>query len=298
MKAVSDRVIFIRVVEEGSITRAAEHLGLSLAVCSKRLVNLEERLGVRLLNRTTRRQHLTDEGDVYYRHCLLIQEDIDQMEASLAGMRDEVQGTLRVNTSITLGRKYISPLISEFLRQYPAIKLQLIMTDTIVDMVSEGVDVAVRVGSLADSSMVSLRLASSRSVLCASPDYLAKAGIPTSVEALSQHDCLLLSEQGVLNTVWEFPEDGKVKRVPVSGPISSNYGEVIRDATIGGLGIPMKAVWDIYPHLENGELVTVLDDVMLPQSNIYALHHNRRNISPKIKVWNEFLKHHLSGIPQ
>ena len=297
VKSVSDRVVFISVVDEGSLTRAAERLGLSLAVCSRRLALLEKRLGVRLLNRTTRSQHLTDEGAVYYEHCLRIQEDIDAVEASLAGMRDHVQGTLRVSTSSSFGRKHVSPFIAEFVERYPGIRLQLMMTDNVVDLVTEGIDVAIRIGAAADSSFIATRLAANRRILCASRKYLDRAGTPQTLEELSRHQCLILSSQGASNDVWEFDTDEGKRRIPVSGPLTSNSGEVVRDAAVGGLGIAVKSLWDINDQLRSGELVSVLDTHSLSHTNIYALYHNRQFISPKVRVWIEFFRDRYSPLP-
>lgn len=297
MKSVSDRVVFTTTVDEGSLTRAAERLGLSLAVCSKRLAMLEKRLGVRLLNRTTRRQHLTDEGAVYYEHCLRIQEDIDMMESSLAGMRDTVQGTLRVTTSASFGRKHISPVVPEFLKQHPGIKLQLMMTDNIVDMVAEGIDVGIRIGALADSSLVAVKLAPNRRVLCAAPAYLDEAGTPGTPEDLTAHQCLILSSKGASSDVWKLETRKKITRVPVSSAVTSNSGEVVRDAAVGGLGIAIKSIWDITDELRNGDLVTVLDDFPLTPMDIYAIYHNRRFVAPKVRAWIEFFKARFGSPP-
>lgn len=297
MKAVSDRLVFVSIVDEGSLTRAAERLGLSLAVCSRRLAMLEKRLGVRLLNRTTRSQHLTDEGAVYYEHCLRIQEDIDAVEASLAGMRDHVQGTLRVSTSSSFGRKHVSPFIAEFVDRYPGIRLQLMMTDTVVDLVTEGIDVAIRIGAAVDSSFIARRLATNRRVLCASREYLARAGTPQTLEELSRHQCLILSSQGASNDVWEFDTAEGRRRIPVSGPVTSNSGEVVRDAAVGGLGIAIKSIWDITEQLRSGELLTVLDSFALSQTNIYALYHDRQFISPKVRAWIEFFAERYAPVP-
>lgn len=297
MKSVSDRVVFTTTVDEGSLTRAATRLGLSLAVCSKRLATLEKRLGVRLLNRTTRSLHLTDEGALYYEHCLRIQEDIDAVEASLAGMRDTAQGVLRVSTSASFGRKHVSPFIPEFIDRYPGIRLQLMMSDTTIDLVAEGIDVAIRIGAPADSSLIAAKLAPNRRVLCASRRYLEKAGHPATPEDLSSHQCLILSPQGALNDVWEFDAEQGTRRVSVSGPITSNSGEVVRDAAVGGLGIAIKSIWDIDDQLRSGDLLTVLDDFSLTQVSIYALYPNRQFVSPKVRAWIDFFKEKYALIP-
>ncbi|MFK7963838.1 MAG: LysR family transcriptional regulator [Burkholderiaceae bacterium] len=297
MKSVSDRTVFIAIVDEGSLTRAADRLGLSLAVCSKRLLTLENRLGVRLLNRTTRQQHLTDAGSLYYEHCLRIQEDIDAVESSLAGLRDSIQGTLRVTTSASFGRKHVSPVVPEFLKQHPGIKLQLIMTDNVLDMVAEGIDVGIRIGALADSSLIAIKLAPNRRVLCASPAYLQRAGTPLSPDQLGEHDCLVLSSRSASHDVWTFETSRGVVRVPVSSVVASNSGEVVRDAAIGGLGIGIKSIWDITEELRKGDLVTVLDDYPLAHMDIFAVYHNRRYVAPKVRAWIDFFKTRFGSPP-
>lgn len=297
MKSISDRAVFVAIIDEGSLTRAARRLGVSLAVCSKRLAVLETRLGVRLLHRTTRQQHLTDEGAMYYEHCLRIQEDIDAMESSLAGMRDNVQGTLRVTTSASFGRKHISPYISEFLDLHPDVRLQLMMTDSIVDMVAEGIDVGIRIGPLSDSSLIALKLAPNRRVLCASPAYLAKAGTPGNLKDLGAHQCLILSDKGATSDVWRFQSGDKTSSVSVSATVTSNSGEVVRDAAIGGQGIAIKSIWDITDELKQGSLVTVLENFQPVQTDIFAVYHNRRFVSPKVRAWIDFYKSRFGSPP-
>ena len=297
MKSTSDQLVFVSIVDEGSLTAAAERLGLSLAVCSKRLVNLEKRLGVRLLNRTTRRQHLTDEGRIYYEHCLRIQEDIVHMEASLAGMRNEVQGTLRVTTSASFGRKHISPYIGEFIKLHPGVKLQLMMSDTNADLVADGIDVAIRIGALQDSTLIATKLAPNRRVLCASPAYLERAGTPSRLEDLVDHQCVILSAQGASRDVWLFETQEGITRVPVSGSVTSNSGEVVRDAAIHGIGIAIKSLWDISDELRDGRLVSVLDHHALAPVDIFAVFHNRRFVSPKVKAWVAFFKDKFGPSP-
>lgn len=297
MKTISDREVFIATVNEGSLTQAAERLGLSLAVCSKRLAMLEQRLSVRLLNRTTRRQHLTDEGEIYFEHCLRIQEEIDAMESNLAGMRETAQGTLRVTMPTSFGRKHISPFVPEFLTRYPGISLHLMATDTVVDMVGEGIDVGVRIGALASSSLVAAKLANNYRVLCVSPSYLERKGAPQTLDDLKTHDCLVLSSQTGVNGTWEFEIDQKINRIAVNVKLTTNSGEVVRDAAVAGLGIGIKSLWDISDQLVSGELTTVLDDYPLVHSDIHAVYHNRKFLSPKVRAWVDFFKEKFGDTP-
>lgn len=297
MRPVSDRAVFIATVEGGSLTRAAARLGVSLAVCSKRLAELERRLDVRLLNRTTRRQHLTEAGAVYYEHCLRVQEDIDTVESSLAGLRDTVRGRLRVAAPASFGRRHVSPFIPAFLGRYPDVALQLVLSDSVIDLVADGVDVAIRIGAPADSSMIAVTLASNRRVTCASPDYLARFGTPRTPEDLAGHRCLILSPQSVSSDVWTFETADGPRRVTVGGPLSSNHGEVLRDAAVGGLGIAVKSVWDIAEELRSGRLVTVLDDCPPSAVNLYALYHERRFVAPKVRAWIDFFRERFGPTP-
>jgi len=294
MKNTTDMAIFIAIIQKGSITQAAKHLGISLAVCSKRLLNLEARLKVKLLYRTTRRQELTDEGTVYYEHCLEIQKAIESVEENIADMQQIVQGVLRVTVPASFGRKHISPIVSQFMKRYPKIKLQLMMTDQHIDIIENRIDMAVRVGPLTDSSLIATLLASSHRVLCASPEYIQRMGKPEKPNDLSTHQCIIMSSLGGLHESWNLKEGNNYIQVSVNGVITTNNGEAIRDAALGGLGIANKSVWDIYEHIQNGELQVLLEDYPLPKANIYAVYHKNQFLTAKVRVWIDFLKEHFA----
>jgi DNA-binding transcriptional LysR family regulator len=293
MKNITDMTIFITIVQEGSITQAAKRLGLSLAVCSKRLLNLEARLKIKLLHRTTRRQELTDEGTVYFEHCLHINKEIESVEENLADMQKTVQGVLRVTVPASFGRKHISPIVAQFIKRYPKIKLQLMMTDQLIDIIENRIDIAVRVGPLTDSSLIAVLLANNRRVLCASPTYLQRMGEPQEPNDLSAHQCIILSSVGALHDTWHFKNRQVDTQVPISGVMTTNNGEAIRDAAIGGLGIANKSLWDVYQHIQNGELQTLLEGYPLPPANIYAVYHKNQFLTAKVRVWIDFLKEHF-----
>ncbi len=297
MNATEDMTVFIAVADTGSMTRAGERLGLSPAVVSKRIATLESRLGVRLLNRTTRRVALTDEGRIYLDRARSIVEQVEDVEAALRGRQTEPRGVLRVTAPASFGRSHISPWVPEFLNTYPGIELHLHLSDKLVDIVEEGVDVAIRIGEMRDSSLVARRLAPNRRVLCASPEYIAKRGTPSRPDDLVDHDCLMFNDWRATHQSWRFKGPKGQFSVRVSGRMVCDISEVLRDAAIGGVGIAMVSVWVVADDITAGRLVTVLDEYPLTDADIHAVYPHRRGLSPKARVWIEFLANKFGPVP-
>lgn len=297
MNPTTDLEVFVAVVEAGSLSAAAERLALSVAVASKRLARLEARLGVRLLARTTRRQSLTEAGETYLVHARRILEDIAAADASVADLGSVPRGRLRVSAPATFGRQQLSPAVPGFLARYPEIALQLELDDAVVDLHERRIDVAIRVGPLRDSSLIATRLAAAHRVVCAAPAYLERHGVPRVPEDLVDHRCLLLSEDTADGAVWSFGRGDGTRRVRVGGPLSTNNGEVVRDAVVGGAGIAIKSTWDIARELASGELVEVLADWPTEPIEIHALHHDRAASLAKVRVWIEFFRERFSPVP-
>jgi DNA-binding transcriptional LysR family regulator len=262
---------------------------------------------VRLFHRTTRRLRLTTEGEALVAQGRPLIEDLDALTGGLQKSAGEMTGTLRVSLPASFGRQYISPLIPQFLAQHPQLKVHLDLSDQLRDLSSEGFDLAIRIGALRDSNLVARRLAPNRRVLCASPDYLRKRGVPTKPEQLSAHDCLLIVSGGAASgratsshsaqNVWHLRKSGKEVAVRVRGRLESNLGEVVRDAAIAGLGIALHSTWHVCEDLRAGRLQLVLPDHSLPESGIYAVMPQRRLIPARARAFADFLALHFGRTP-
>ncbi|SAL69973.1 LysR family transcriptional regulator [Caballeronia cordobensis] len=278
--------LFMRAAALANLSAAAREFGLSPAVASARIAGLERMLGARLLHRTTRRVSVTQEGEIFAAHARELLDAAETARASVGRAREQPHGRLRVTMPSSLGRQHISPLIPAFLRQYPGVAVELRMTDQIVDLVDEGIDLAIRIGALKDSTLVAKKLASNRRVLCASPAYLAAHGTPRHPADLAQHECVILADQ----RDWSFVTPTGVFDVRVSGRLVTDNGEVIRDALAAGIGIGLKSTWSVAPLIASGELVTVLDDYPLAREvAIWAVYPSRAFVPPKTLAFIGFL---------
>jgi DNA-binding transcriptional LysR family regulator len=290
MDRVGDLALFLRVLDRGSITAAAHSLDLSVAVASQRLKRLEKDLGVRLLHRTTRRLHPTPEGAALAQQGRVLVEELEALGSGLREAASEIAGTLRFTMSASFGRQYVSPLLPAFLARHPKLRLSVHLSDQVVDLVSEGFDLAIRIGALEDSRLVARGIAPNRRVLCASPDYLRRRGTPAVPQDLARHDCLLLFGSSGRQDVWRLgtPEGGEVA-VRVQGRFESNYGEVLRDASLAGEGIVVHSLWHIADDLRAGRLRVVLPDYPLPTTAISAVMPQRRLVPPRVRAFTDFL---------
>lgn len=291
MDRIGDIALFLRVLDLGSISAAARSLDLSTAVASQRLKRLEAGLGVRLLHRTTRRLHATTEGALLAEQGRVLVEDLDALATGLRDAGAGVAGTLRVTMSASFGRQYVSPLVPRFLAQHPRVRLSTHLSDQVIDLVSEGFDLAIRIGALDDSTLVSRRLAPNRRVLCASPDYLKHAGTPSHPHDLAQHECLLLVGSSGRQDTWRLRDpDGKADHVVrVRGRYESNYGELLRDAAVDGLGIALHSTWHVADDLRAGRLRIVLPRHRPHDTAIHAVMPQRRLVPPRVRAFADFL---------
>lgn len=283
-----EMVVLAKVVAAGSLSAAARDLGVSTAVVSRKLAALEARLGVRLVNRTTRRLSLTDEGASYHEACARILVDIDEADAAAAARRVEPQGVLRVALPAAFGHKHIAPLVPRFVARYPKVQLALSLSDRTVNVVEDGYDLAVRIGELEDSSLAARKLAPNRRVVCASPEYLRRHGAPGTPEDLSRHNCLTATD---FQMAWEFRgPDGRRGAVRVSGRYACDNWEVLREWALAGLGVALKSTWDVRAHLEDGSLVPLLPGYDFGTDvAIYAVYPHRRYLPAKTRVFIDFL---------
>jgi len=286
--AFQEMAVFSKVVAAGSLSAAARELGLSPALISRRLAGLEARLGVRLINRTTRSLRLTDEGAGYYDTCTRVLAEIEEADAAVSAGRVEPQGAIKVAMPASFGHQHVAPLIPEFASRYPQVRLALSLSDRNVNVIEEGFDLAIRIAHLEDSSLAARRLAPNRRVVCASPAYLERHGTPLTPQDLAQHNCLTANDF-VMN--WDYEEpDGRPGSVRVSGRYACDNWEVLREWALAGMGVALKSTWDVHRHLEDGSLVSVCPGYTFGSDvAIYAVYPHRRFLPAKTRVFIEFL---------
>ncbi len=279
---------FTRIVGTGSLSAAAREMGLSPALISRRLASLEARLGVRLINRTTRSLHLTDEGAGYYETCQRVLAEMEQADAAVSAGRLEPRGILKVALPASFGHQHVAPLIPRFAELYPDVQLALSLSDRTVNVIEEGFDLAIRIADLADSSLAARKLAPNRRVVCASPAYLRQHGAPLAPADLAKHNCLTTTDF-VMNWDYRGP-DGAPGSVRVTGRYACDNWEVLREWALAGLGIALKSTWDVRKHLEDGSLVPLLaGHTFASDVAIYAVYPHRRHLPAKTRAFIEFL---------
>jgi DNA-binding transcriptional LysR family regulator len=282
---------FAAVAAKGSLTAAAQAEGVAPAVIGRRIDALEERLGVKLLVRTTRRLTLTHEGSAFLEDCQRILADIANAEASVSAGGVKASGHLRITAPAGFGRRHVAPLVPKFLALHPDVSLSLNLSDRVVDIVNEGFDSAVRVGDLPDSSLVSVRLADNRRLCVAAPSYLKRAGTPKQPAELMRHECLLLSSDASQTRGWAFKVDGDVTHLRPSGRLDCSDGQVLHAWCLQGLGLAWRSTWEVEEQIAAGELQEVLAEFAAPPNGIYAVVPQRRHLPLRVRLWIDFLKH-------
>ncbi|CAN5351866.1 LysR family transcriptional regulator [soil metagenome] len=285
---------FLRVVKHGTLSAAARSMGVSPAALSKRLAQLEERLGVRLLNRTTRSMSLTPEGEVYYERAGRLLAEFEALEQEVMGGRPA--GVLRVNAPLNFGRVMVAPAISAFCTAYPEMEVELTLSDHPYHLVDGGFDIGIRMGELPDSGMRAKLLASNRRHLFASPAYLEAHGRPTVPRDLVAHQCIVVPRSDDTLGVWSFTKGDAVESVKIRGRLRCNDGEVALHWALEGQGILMRSGWDIGRYVRSGELVMVLDDYRLPDRNAFMVFHDGLAMSPKLRSFIDFVAPRLSQL--
>jgi DNA-binding transcriptional LysR family regulator len=286
--SLAEMAVFSRVVAAGSLSAAARELGLSPAVISRRLAALESRLGVRLINRTTRSLHLTDEGANYYDTCARLLSEIEEADAAVSAGRVEPQGPLKVALPASFGHRHIAPLIPQFASRYPKVQLALTLSDRSVNLVDDGFDLAIRIADLADSSLAARKLAPNRRVVCASPEYLRRHGLPRTPQDLLEHNCLTTNDFA-MNWEYKGPR-GEPGSVRVTGRYACDNWEVLREWALAGLGVALKSTWDVRVQLEEGSLVSLCPGYTFDTDvAIYAVYPHRRFLPAKTRAFIEFL---------
>jgi len=293
MLQVGQMVLFARVVEAGSFAAAAKSLGQTRAAVSKQIASLEERIGAQLLQRTTRSMHLTEIGQEFYARCARIAEEAAEAENAVASMQSAPRGALRIAAPVTFGRRYLAPLVSPFLEAHPEISIELVLSDAEPPLGDEGFDVAIRIAPRPESAHVARLLAPSPHVLCASPAYWERHGVPRTPEDLRDHECLLYSSLPTPR-LWRF-QGGKSVRV--NGRFAVNHGESLRDAALAGVGVAYMPGFLVGRDLAEGSLVSALDGWAQSRQKVYAVHPKSRNLAPKVRVFVEFLAGHFQPVP-
>ncbi len=291
---IEDFKVFVRVVATGNMSAAAREMGLSPAVISKRISSMEERLGVRLFQRTTRQVQLTEAGAGFHERVVAILASIEEAEAYLTHGRDKPRGVLRVTVPTSFSRRHIAPHIPAFMREYPDVTLELFASDSIVDIIAEGYDAAIRISEIADSSLIVRQLAPCRRYLCAAPSYLEKHGIPANFEDLNPKHCYAMGA----NTVWRLSgPDGPVT-LRVQGNLRTNSSEVVRESIVAGLGIALRSTWDVYEYLRAGTLKIILPQYTSPPGvAIYAVYPTKDFMPAKLRVFLDYFSKIYAPIP-
>ena len=282
---------FVAVAAKGSLTAAASAEVVAPAVIGRRIDALEERLGVKLLVRTTRRITLTHEGSAFLEDCQRLLTDLANAEASVSAGGVKASGYLRVTAPAGFGRRHVAPLVPRFIALHPDVNVSLNLSDRVVDIVNEGYDCAVRVGDLPDSSLVSVRMADNRRLCVATPAYLKRAGTPQHPGELARHECLTLTSDASQTRGWAFSVDGAVIHLRPGGRADCSDGQVLHDWCAAGLGIAWRSTWEVEDEITSGRLVSVLDGFAAPPNGIYAVFPQRKHLPLRVRLWIDFLKH-------
>lgn len=290
MNPVSELAFFTQLIRVGSLAGTARELNLTPPAVSKRLAQLEQRLGVRLLNRTTRSISLTAEGETYLVNAKRILGEIEEMERQVSSSRAEPKGLLRVNAPLGFGRTHVGPAVSSFAKRYPEVEVQLHLTDRPIALPNDAIDVAIRFGELPDSRLIARKIAANRRRLCASPGYLEAHGTPAAPKDLASHNCIVLRQNDAAFGIWRLSRGKQSESVKVHGSLSTNDGEVALNWALDGHGILLRAEWNLADHLRSGRLVEVLGEYQTPPADIYAVYLERLNLSAKVSCFIEHLR--------
>ncbi|RKQ70043.1 LysR family transcriptional regulator [Oceanibaculum indicum] len=296
MQDLNAMLVFARVVEEGGFSAAAEKLTLSKSAVSKQVAKLEDQLGVRLLNRTTRRISLTEAGELFFVRAQEVVAAAEAAEQAATSLQDAPRGTLRLNAPVSFGRQHLAPALPDFLYVNPDVTIDMTLTDRFVDLVKEGYDMAIRIGALPDSTLIQRRLADARMLTVASPDYLTRRGVPQTPLDLQRHDCLCYAYQAT-GDEWRFSGPEGIIRVRVAGQLRANNGDVLMEAAIAGLGIIVLPSFLAGDAVRGGQLTPILRDYKLSEGAIHAVYPHARHVSAKVRAFTDFLAKRFGGKP-
>ena len=289
MNDAPDLAFFSLLARQPSLAAAAQIIGVTPPAVSRRLAALEKRLGVRLLNRTTRRLSLTPEGERYLEDGDQILRDIENLERSLSESRGTPRGLLRINASFGFGRRHLAPLISDFVKTWPDVEIILQLSDRPLDLTEHALDIGIRFGMPPDSRILARKIATNRRLLCASPDYLAQHGVPLEPRDLLAHRCIVIRENDRAFNNWQLTDGKQQTMVKVHSPLAVNHGEIAVDWALAGHGIVLRSEWDIAADLRRGDLVRVLAPWVGASADIHAVYPTRHHLSAKVRVFLDFL---------
>lgn len=290
MGSESDMYFFLRVAQKRSLSDAARELNMTPSAASRRLARIEDRLGVRLLNRTTRRVSLTSEGEAYLQSAGMILAQIERMEQEITASRETPRGLLRINATFQFGREHVAPAISEFARLYPEVEVCLVLSAMPLSIVGEGFDLAIKFGKPTALGLITRLILRNRRVLVAAPAYLAKRGIPQRLTDLADHACIVLRQDQDAYDTWRFDHDS----IRVTGPLSTNDGEIAVNWVLDGHGIMVRSEWDIARYVRQQSLVVVLPQVF-ETADVYAVYPERLNLSAKVRAFIDFFAERCKG---
>ena len=288
---------FIRVVEAGSISGAADRLNVAKSAVSRRLKELEKHLGVELFHRTTRQMNLTDTGRAFYHQAVRILDDVLEAEIATSQAHGTLKGSLKIALPSTFGLMHMGPIINDFIKEHPQIEFDLDFNDREVDLIQEGFDLAIRIANLPDSSLIARRIAPVKTVMCASPDYLEQMGTPQSPEDLREHQCLVYSLLRDFE-YWHLTDgNGHDIKTKIHPYLKASTGEFLKDAAVKGLGIILVPTFIAYNEIENGSLIPLLQNYTSPQINAYAIYPQTRHLSQRVRAFVDLLVERFEGTP-
>jgi len=297
MNRFEDLQTFVKVAEFGSISAAADRLGIAKSAVSRRISELEQRLGVQLFRRTTRQLNLTDSGKSFYERAVRILADLEEAELAVSQQHGELAGSIKIAAPLSFGLAHLAPAITEFMQEHPKVQIDLDLNDRHVDILQEGFDLAIRISRLADSSFIARRLATVRHMVCASPSYLTRFGEPQAADNLASHQCLCYSNVADAD-IWRFRDaNNNPGQVKVTATIWANNGDFLRDAAIAGLGIILEPTFIVCSAVKKGLLKPLLTDYVWPELDAYAVYPQTRHLSQRVRTLVEFLVQRFSDTP-
>jgi len=297
MDRFKELTTFVDVAQRGSLSAAAREEGITPAMVGRRIDQLEERLGVKLFKRSTRRVSLTSEGAAFYEDCHRVLEELRSAEDALTLGARSASGRLVVTAPTAFGRKHIAPHLPAFVAEHPHLAIALHLSERLVDMKNERFDVAIRIADLRGADLVAARLARNHRVVCGSPGYFKRAGRPKALAELARHNCLVTSTEDGASDAWHFQDKGKSVSVKVGGTLQCNDGEVLTRWAIAGEGLAWRSAWEVSEEVKRGRLATVLDDFQLPGNDIHAVYPERRLLPAKVRFFIEFLRRRFGNPP-
>ena len=289
MATLENITVFVRSVEFGSFSSAGRATGLSAAVVSHRIKMLEQHLGCRLFHRTTRKMQLTEQGRIFYERCLEIREAVERAETSIAEMGASPRGSLKITAPLGIGRRVVTPMIARFRTEFPRIDVRLRLSDYLIDILMESVDLALRMAVMEDSTLIMRKISDIERTLVAAPAYIARRSAPKKPDDLFDHECLLLRFPGSSQARWSLIEDGQARQLPVDGSIDADDSDVITDWALSGLGIMLKPTFEVAEYLKSGELVRVLPDYPPVPVTLGVLYPYRQNVPAKVRAFADML---------